>query len=93
MVRRRALISGRVQGVGYRRHAQRAAQQLGLHGWVRNRHDGRVELEVAGPAEQVARFLAWCEHGPPAARVSDVDWVAVDGGEPLPAEFSVRPTA
>ena len=41
-------------------------------GWVRNRVDGSVELEVEGPDERVAALLAWCEHGPPSARVAGV---------------------
>ena len=73
MRRAMAIVSGRVQGVSYRASTATEAQRLGLVGWVRNRVDGAVELEAQGPDAQVAALLAWCEHGPPAARVSRVD--------------------
>jgi len=72
MRRVRAVITGRVQGVSYRASTAATARQLGLAGWVRNRHDGSVELEAQGPDERIAELLAWCAHGPPAARVSHV---------------------
>jgi acylphosphatase len=72
MRRVRAIISGRVQGVSYRAATAEEANRLGLVGWVRNRRDGTVELEAEGPAERITQLLAWCEQGPPAARVSRV---------------------
>lgn len=72
MRRVRAIISGRVQGVSYRASTVDEARRLGLVGWVMNRRDGSVELEAEGPPEQIAALLAWCAHGPPAARVDRV---------------------
>src|SRR5262249_28953653 len=72
-VARRFLISGRVQGVGFRYFAQAAARREGLHGWVRNLPDGRVEAEAEGDAEAVERFERAVRHGPPGARVDDVE--------------------
>jgi len=72
MRRVRAIISGRVQGVSYRAATADEASRLAVAGWVRNRPDGTVELEAEGPSEQVATLLAWCEQGPPAARVARV---------------------
>ncbi len=72
MRRVRAIVSGRVQGVSYRASTADEAQRLGLAGWVKNRVDGSVELEAEGAPERVAELLRWCEHGPPAARVSGV---------------------
>lgn len=72
MRRVRAIISGRVQGVSYRASTVDEARRLGLIGWVMNRRDGSVELEAEGPPEQIAALLAWCAHGPPAARVDRV---------------------
>ncbi len=66
-------MTGRVQGVSYRASTASEARRLGVAGWVRNRRDGSVELEVEGPDEQVAALLGWCEQGPPAARVERVD--------------------
>jgi acylphosphatase len=74
------LISGRVQGVGYRVWLQREAQLLGLTGWVRNRRDGSVEVLVAGDAEGLSRLTAEAEAGPPASRVDRVDTEPGDEG-------------
>jgi acylphosphatase len=71
--RARAIVSGRVQGVSYRASTAAEARRLGLAGWVRNLPDGRVELEVEGPADLVAQLLTWCDRGPPSARVTSVD--------------------
>ncbi len=72
MRRARAVVTGRVQGVSYRAATASEARRVGVVGWVRNRNDGAVELEVEGEPEQVAAFLSWCEKGPPDARVVDV---------------------
>jgi acylphosphatase len=73
MMRRvRAIVTGRVQGVAFRASTAAQARRLGVTGWVRNRGDGAVELEAQGAAERVAALLAWCEKGPPAARVTRV---------------------
>lgn len=71
-VRVHLLISGRVQGVYYRASAQAEAQRLGLSGWVRNLPTGEVEAEAEGEQQAVAAFIEWCRHGPPSARVDDV---------------------
>jgi acylphosphatase len=67
------VISGRVQGVGFRYFAEAAARREGVHGWVRNLPDGRVEAEAEGDAEGVERFELALRHGPPGARVVAVD--------------------
>ena len=67
------VITGRVQGVGFRWFIQRAAQRLALAGWVRNLADGRVELDAEGTPESIDALLAWCAHGPQGARVTSVD--------------------
>ena len=72
-VARRFLISGRVQGVGFRYFTRAAARREGLHGWVRNLPDGRVEAEAEGEAEAVERFERALRHGPPGADVDEVD--------------------
>ena len=75
MTARRAVVSGRVQGVGYRFFAERAARELGVRGWVRNLPDGSVETVAEGEEDAVSRYLARLETGPRASRV---DAVAVD---------------
>ena len=89
-VARHVLVSGRVQGVGYRDWAARRARGWGLSGWVRNLADGRVEAIVAGPEGVVTAFVDACHDGPPAARVEAVEAsVAEFSGE---ADFYVRST-
>ena len=72
MRRARVIVTGRVQGVSYRAAAASEARRIGVVGWVRNRDDGSVELEVEGDDDKVAALLAWCENGPPMARVTNV---------------------
>ena len=69
---RRYLVSGRVQGVGYRMFALDAGRREGLHGQVRNLPDGRVEVEAEGEAQALARFEAALWRGPSHARVDDI---------------------
>ena len=66
------LISGRVQGVGYRAWTAHEAQRLGLSGWVRNTRDGDVEAVFGGPDAVVEAMLAACRSGPPLARVGGI---------------------
>jgi acylphosphatase len=66
------VITGRVQGIGYRAWVEYQAVASGLEGWVRNRRDGSVEALFAGNAKVVAEMVALCRHGPPGARVAAV---------------------
>ena len=69
---RRYVVSGRVQGVGFRWFVEREAATLGITGWVRNRDDGRVEVMATGTREQLSALDARLREGPRAARVDDV---------------------
>ena len=71
-MRVRILISGRVQGVGFRYSTVREARRLGLSGWVRNTEDGRVELVANGTQMEIHQLTDWCQSGPPGARVTSV---------------------
>jgi acylphosphatase len=71
-VRRRVLVSGRVQGVGFRMACAREAGAAGLAGRVRNLPDGRVEAVFEGPVAAVDALVAWCRLGPRSAAVRDV---------------------
>jgi len=73
VVRRRLVISGRVQGVAFRETCRRVATEHSVGGWVRNRSDGRVEAVFEGPAEQVDQLVAWAGQGPRSALVTDVE--------------------
>jgi acylphosphatase len=70
VIRVRAVVEGRVQGVFYRDSCRREAQRLGVSGWVRNRPDGSVEVVAEGPRERVEDLLTWCRQGPPRASVT-----------------------
>jgi acylphosphatase len=88
-VARRFLISGRVQGVGFRYFVEEAASREGVHGWVQNLPDGRVEAAAEGEAAAVERFERAVRHGPRGARV---DAVEVDAEAPTGREsgFTIR---
>jgi acylphosphatase len=89
MARARLLISGIVQGVGYRWSCQRAAQAIGVTGWVRNLPDGRVEAVAQGTREQVQQLVAWCYRGPEEARVTDIEVAYEETAEEL-QDFGIR---
>ena len=83
------VITGRVQGVGYRASCQREAASLGLTGWVRNRWDGAVEALFEGEAALVDAMLDWCRAGPPMAYVSGVE-ISIPPDSPVERGFRVR---
>ena len=90
MERRRLVIHGRVQGVGFRASLAWEAQNMGVTGWVRNRRDGTVEAMIQGSDEAVAAMIAWTRRGPPGARV---DRVGVELGSGEFTGFEQYPTA
>lgn len=85
------VVVGRVQGVAFRAYAVDEATRLGLSGWVRNRPDGTVEARAEGSRQAVDAFVAWCRHGPPAARVQDVR-VSAEAATGLDRGFRVGST-
>lgn len=76
IVRVHVLVNGKVQGVGFRAFTSYHAKQKGLAGWVRNRQDGKVEVEAEGPRTILEAFLTVLEQGPPLSCVTQimVDW-------------------
>ncbi|MFO0747802.1 MAG: acylphosphatase [Myxococcota bacterium] len=66
------VVSGRVQGVGFRQSMAHEARRVEVAGWVRNLPDGRVEAWLEGAPEAVAALLDWCRRGPPHAAVEAV---------------------
>ena len=70
--RAHVLISGKVQGVGYRFSTLNTAVSLGINGWVKNLPDGRVEAVFEGSEEVVKKMINWCDQGPKSAVVQDV---------------------
>lgn len=85
----RAIVTGRVQGVGFRWFVQDCAERLGVRGSVANRRDGAVEVQAAGDRDTLDELLAELRRGPSAARVQNVD---VDWDFPPPTHDDFRIT-
>lgn len=73
------VVHGEVQGVSFRDSCRREAEARGVHGWVRNEHDGSVRAHLEGSTADVEAVVSWLRQGPVHARVQDVD---VEPGEP-----------
>lgn len=86
-----AIVTGRVQGVGFRYFVEDQANRLGVMGWVRNRWDNSVEVTAEGQRKALERLVAQLERGPASAYVSrvQVDWEPPSGEF---IEFRVRGT-
>jgi len=84
----RAVVSGAVQGVGFRQATRRRALELGVLGWVRNAQDGTVAVHAEGPSAAVEGLVAFLRSGPRGAAVADVavDDVRIEGHE----QFAIR---
>jgi acylphosphatase len=72
-IRRRVLVSGRVQGVFYRDSCRQKAEEEGIGGSARNLSDGRVEVILEGDDDAVERMTQWCRQGSGAAQVESVE--------------------
>jgi acylphosphatase len=73
MITRRVVISGRVQGVGFRAFVKSHTKKLPLNGFVRNRTDGTVEAVFSGNEADVSAIIALCHEGPMSSMVTKVD--------------------
>ena len=73
MIAQRIIVSGVVQGVGFRAWTQREAQRLRLVGWVRNLEDGLVEAFLQGESVQVESMIELCKRGPKYAKVTNIE--------------------
>ena len=80
MLRRRVVVHGSVQGVGFRYSARLEAERRGVAGWIRNRPDGSVDAEIEGDEASVQAMLDWLATGPRGARVERIE---VAESEPL----------
>jgi acylphosphatase len=88
VIRRRAVVHGRVQGVFFRDTTRRMAEARGIAGWVTNRPDGAVEAVFEGSTDDVESMLDFCRQGPRGAAVERVE-VAEEEPEGLKG-FSIR---
>jgi acylphosphatase len=84
----RAVVHGRVQGVGFRWAVREAARTAGATGWVRNRDDGTVEAHVEGDESAVESVMAFLGEGPQGAQVERVE--RDDAAAEDPGEFGIR---
>jgi acylphosphatase len=66
-------VSGRVQGVLFRAHAQKEARKFYVTGWAHNLIDGGVEMICEGEKENIVKFIEWCKKGSPPAKVENVE--------------------
>jgi len=72
MIRVHLIISGLVQGVFFRKHAQEKAKLIGITGWIGNEADGTVAVVAEGPSNKINDFVDWCSSGPSTSRVDKV---------------------
>jgi acylphosphatase len=88
LIGRRYIVKGRVQRVGFRFFVEDAARREGIQGYVRNRHDGTVEVVAEGDADAMRRFEMALRRGPSGARVDDVETTEVEASRRF-TQFSV----
>lgn len=88
-MRKRYLVSGRVQGVGYRNFARHYARKLGVTGFATNLPDGRVEVQADGTEPVLLQFEVMLRRGPTLARVTDVVATVLEQGDPF-LDFETR---
>jgi acylphosphatase len=66
------IVSGRVQGVFFRKNTKQKAIEFNVDGWVKNTYDNKVEIFAQGNEENLNKFINWCKQGPPKAAVEDI---------------------
>ncbi|MEP6464977.1 MAG: acylphosphatase [Parafilimonas sp.] len=66
------VVKGKVQGVFFRKHTKKVADELNIQGWVKNTYEGHVEIIAHGMEDAMIKLIEWCRQGPPKADVSDI---------------------
>jgi len=89
-MRTKVIISGRVQGVFFRAHTKKKAEELGLNGWVRNLNRGEVEAVFKGPKDRVDQMIKWCWQGSPGSKVTLVKPIKPVKTEEKLSGFEIR---
>jgi len=89
-VTRRFMVSGLVQGVGFRHFVFQRALRLGVAGWVSNQADGRVEVVARGTEAQLSALANWLSEGPAHARVAGVEKTEISDQIDLAKPFIIR---
>ncbi|MCH6199095.1 acylphosphatase [Aquiflexum sp. LQ15W] len=72
-INKQVKVSGRVQGVFFRKSTQQKALELGIKGWVKNESDGSVLVEMEGNPSSIIEMEEWLKHGPPIAKVESLE--------------------
>jgi acylphosphatase len=90
MTAARFIVRGKVQGVWFRASTRDEAVALGLRGHASNLSNGDVEVLAAGEGEAIEQLAAWLQHGPPMARVDDVQRFTADPADAAMHGFEVR---
>ncbi len=86
----KAIVSGKVQGVGFRMYTRAQAQKLGVCGYVRNLRNGDVEIVATGLTEAVDNLIEWAKSGPPSAIVNNLQLVTIDNHGEKFTDFTIR---
>ena len=88
----RIIVTGRVQGVGFRYFTVRCANDLSLCGWVRNLPDGSVETAIQGQGEKIEEMIGLLKQGPGAANVSglEIEEIESESGSAELSGFAMR---
>lgn len=90
MIGKHILVSGKVQGVGFRFHAHEQARSLGILGWIRNLDNGKVEAVAFGSRSAMESFINWMTEGPPKAKVQNFEQQDLDVSQCHFKDFSIR---
>ena len=86
----KAIVSGKVQGVGFRMYTRTQARQLGVRGYVRNLRNGNVEIVAEGTVEAIDALMAWAKSGSPSAVVRNLEVEVVTHHIEEFADFEIR---
>jgi acylphosphatase len=90
MIHLNIIVSGKVQGVGFRFFAQRKAVQYGINGWVRNLDDGSVEIRAMGDKKQMDSFMRDLKRGNPFSSIDHMQVDELDGQSGLSSSFKIK---
>ena len=72
-MKKHIVISGRVQGVGFRYWLYKEAKQKNIDGWVRNKISGEVEALLIGKDEKINNLIKLCKKGPPSSEITKIE--------------------
>lgn len=86
----KAVVSGKVQGVGYRMSTRNRAKQLNLRGYVQNLNNGNVEIVARGEDASVNSLIEWAKSGPPSAVVDNLEIEVVSENLEEFEDFTIR---